>query len=71
LAAAVRELRGYLEQQGLQVEPTARSSTPNSGGAFFKYSGPVCCSQVRVSWEANDAGKVESINALYSDTGCP
>jgi hypothetical protein len=69
--SSVRELRVYLEQQGLQVEPTARSSRPNSGVAFFKYGGPVCGSQVRVGWEANAAGKVESINALYSDTGCP
>lgn len=69
--SSVRELKGYLEQQGLQIEPTGRSSTPNSGVAFFKYNGPVCGSQVRVSWEADAAGTVKSIHALYGDTGCP
>ena len=64
-------LKGYLQQQGLQIEPTARSSTPNSGAASFKYNRSVCGSQVRVSWEADAAGKVASIDASYSDIGCP
>jgi hypothetical protein len=69
--SSVRELKDYLEQQGLQVGPAARSSTPNRGVASFKYGGSVCGSQVRVNLEADAAGKVESIDALYSDTGCP
>lgn len=69
--SSVRELARYLEQQGLAVEPAARSSTFNSGVAFFKYGGPVCGSQVRVNWKGDAAGKVKSIDALYSDTGCP
>ena len=64
--SSVRELESYLEQQGLQT-----SSTPTSGVALFKYSGTVCGSQVRVSWEADAAGKVASIDASYSDIGCP
>jgi hypothetical protein len=69
--SSVRELRDYLRKEGLQVEPAAPSSTPNSGVASVKYGGAVCGSQVRVSWEGDAAGKVRSIEALYSDTGCP
>jgi len=69
--SSVRELTDYLEQQGLQVEPIARPSTPKTGAASFKYDGAVCGSQVRVSWEADGAGKVKSIDAFYGDTGCP
>ena len=67
----VRELRDYLKQQGLQVGPAARPSTPNSGVASFKYGGPICGSKVLISWNADAAGKIESIDALYTDTGCP
>ena len=69
--SSVHELRNYLEQQGFQVERTAHSSTPNGGEASLKYGGPICGSQVRASWEADGAGKIESIDALYSDSGCP
>ena len=69
--SSVSKLRDYLGQQGLQVEPSAPSSTPKSGVASIKYGGPVCGSQVRVSWEGDVAGKVQRIDALYSDSGCP
>jgi hypothetical protein len=65
------KLRQYLKQQGLRIEPAPRSLTPNTGVASFKYRGSVCGSQVRVSWRADAAGRVESIDALYADTGCP
>jgi hypothetical protein len=65
------KLREYLEQQGLRVEPAARSPTPNGGVAFVKYNGSVCGSQVRVTWKGDAAGRIERIDALYSDTGCP
>lgn len=68
--SSVRELRNYLQQQGLRVEPAERSR-PTSGAASFKYGGFVCGSQVRVNWNANAAGKVQTIDALYADTGCP
>lgn len=68
--SSVRELRNYLQQQGLQIADANRS-TPMSGVASFKYGGFVCGSQVRVNWNAGAAGKVETISALYADTGCP
>ena len=71
IGSSAAKLREYLQQQGLQVEAATRSSTPNSGIASFKYNGSVCGSQVRVRWEWDSAGRIESIYALYSDTGCP
>ena len=71
VGSSARELENYLAQQGMAVESAASSPTPNSGVASFKYSGSVCGSQVRVTWEADGAGKVKKIDALYTDTGCP
>jgi|KBSMisStaDraftv2_1062788.scaffolds.fasta_scaffold51109_3 hypothetical protein len=67
--SSTAKLEDYLRQQGLDVgkHPT----TPTSGVASFKYTGSVCGSQVRVSWKGDSAGRVESIDALFSDTGCP
>lgn len=67
----MRELKSYLEQQGLQIEPNSSPSKPNSGVASFKYGSPICGSQVRVSWEGDETGKVESLHAIFGDTGCP
>jgi hypothetical protein len=69
--SSVRDLKDYLEQQGLEVEPTARSSTQNSGAASFEYGGPLCGSRVRVVWESDGAGKIKRIDVVYGDTGCP
>jgi hypothetical protein len=66
-----RKLRAYLKQQGLQVARTALSSTSRGGAASFKYGSSLCGSRVRVSWESDAAGKIESIDGSYSDTGCP
>lgn len=64
-------LKRYLEEQGLQIELNSRLPEPYAGVASVKYGGPICGSQIRVSWIANEAGKVDSVEALYSDSGCP
>ena len=66
-----RQLTAYLQQQGLGVERDDRRSLPITRTATFKYSSLVCGSQVRVSWVANAAHAIQSIDALYADTGCP
>ena len=67
--SSTAELKEYLAQQGLNIgEP---SPTATTGIASFKYSGSICGSQVRVSWKGDPAGRVESVDALFSDTGCP
>jgi len=65
------KLAAYLERQGLRVEQVERAPHPPTGSASFKYGSVVCGSQVRISWSADKAGKVQSIDALYGDTGCP
>lgn len=64
-------LKNYLEEQGLQIETNSRLPEPYAGVASVKYGGPICGSQIRVSWMTNGAGKVDSVDALYSDSGCP
>ena len=61
----------YLEQQGLRVVRTEHSSASSTGVASFKFGGFICGSQVRVIWDADAARTIQSIHALYSDTGCP
>lgn len=64
-------LKKYLEEQGLQIDTKSRLPEPYGGRAALKYGGSICGSQIRVIWMANEAGKVDSIDALYSDSGCP
>jgi hypothetical protein len=59
-----QKLAYYLEQQGLRVDRTDRI-------ASIRYGGSICGSQVRVNWTVNSAHSIVSIDALYSDTGCP
>lgn len=65
------QLTEYLKQQGLKVERVTKPSGAVSGVASFKYGGPVCGSQVRIQWETDATRKIEMIDSLYSDTGCP
>lgn len=67
--SSTAKLKEYLRQQGLDVGKP--SPTEASGLASFKYSGSVCGSEVRVRWKGDQAGRIESIDALFSDTGCP
>lgn len=64
-------LKKYLEEQGLEIMTNSRLPEPYADVASVKYGGQICGSQIRVSWTANGAGKVDSIDALYSDSGCP
>jgi len=64
------KLGEYLKEQGLRVERVADPSASISGVASIKYGSSFCGSQVRVSWTADAAGKIESVEAMYSDTGC-
>ncbi len=64
-------LKKYLEEQGMQIETNSRLPEPYAGLASVKYGGSICGSKIRVIWMANEAGKVDSIDALYSDSGCP
>jgi hypothetical protein len=64
-------LKKYLKEQGLQIETNSRLPEPYAGVASVKYGEPICGSQIRVIWMANEAGNVDSIDALYSDSGCP
>jgi hypothetical protein len=66
-----RKLTEYLRQQGLKVVRTTGSSGRISGEASVKYGSSFCGSQVRVNWTAGMTNKVESIDTLYADTGCP
>lgn len=68
--SSTAKLEDYLRRQGLDVGK--HPATPTSGVALFKYSGSFLCgSQVRVVWKGDPAGRVESIGALFGDTGCP
>lgn len=69
--SAEHNLAQYLAHQGLSVERKGRPSGPVSGLATFKTVGAICGSEVLVDWAADSKGKIESINALFSDTGCP
>jgi len=66
-----RKLQEYLAQQGLKVERTARPSEPYSGVAYLRYGGPICGSQVRVIWSSDEVQKLQNIDAIFGDTGCP
>lgn len=69
--SSAQALAAYLEQQGLRVERAPEGSNPNIGTASIKYGGFPCGSQVRVRWGTDAAHSVESVDALFSDTGCP
>jgi len=60
-------LRKYLEEQGLQIETNSRLPEASAGVASVRYGGSICGSQIRVSWLANEDGKVDRIDALYVD----
>jgi hypothetical protein len=62
-------LAKYLAEQGMLVERGKPASA--TGVASFKTSGFPCGSQVRVTWVADSAHAIHSIDALYGDTGCP
>lgn len=64
-------LEKYLKQQGLQIETNSRLPEPYAGLASVKYGGSICGSQIRVIWMAKEPGKVDRIDALYGDSGCP
>ena len=71
IGSSERKLKAYLEQQGLRIETTAGQPEPISGVARIRYDAPICGSQVRVSWVADKANNIQSIDVLYGDTGCP
>ncbi|WEK46492.1 MAG: hypothetical protein P0Y56_16015 [Candidatus Andeanibacterium colombiense] len=63
-----RKLATYLEQQGLRIE---HSSPSDEHIASLKYGGPICGSQVRVQWVADNDHVIRSMDVIYTDTGCP
>jgi len=65
------QLNEYLKQQGMKVERATKLTGSVSGVASFRYGGPVCGSQVRIQWEADAKHRIETVDGLYSDTGCP
>ncbi|WP_374147940.1 hypothetical protein [Sphingomonas sp. 28-63-12] len=62
--SAEQKLAHYLEQQGLRVDRAERE-------ASVRYDRFPCGSQVRVNWTVNSTHSIATVDALYSDTGCP
>lgn len=70
--SSAQRLEKYLEEQGLLIEGPNYPWVPlNSGVASLQFGSSFCGSQVQVSWAADAERKIQSIDALYSDTGCP
>lgn len=69
--SSARQLSEYLEQQGLRTEGDRRIGSITRGVASLRFGWSICGSQVRVSWAANAANELQSVEVLYSDTGCP
>jgi hypothetical protein len=69
--SSARQLSDYLGQQGLRIERDRRNPVHDAGVASVRFGWSICGSQVRVSWAANAANELQSVDVLYSDTGCP
>lgn len=63
-------LARYLEDQGLGID-TGPIVGEWSGRASIRTSGIICGSQVVVSWAVDKAKTIQSLDAMYADTGCP
>lgn len=58
-----RALVAYVKSQEMTlIEP---------GWAEIRRDGFVCGNRVRATWTTDGAHRISTINALYSDTGCP
>lgn len=62
--SAEQKLTDYLKDQGLRVDRPERE-------ASVRYDRFPCGNEVRVNWTVNAARSIASVDALYSDTGCP
>jgi hypothetical protein len=66
-----RGLKDFLTEQGFEVSYPAHQSASASRVASLKFGASFCGSQVRVIWEADAVGRIENMEARYTDTGCP
>lgn len=63
------ELKDYLQTQGLSIDTLPAEKGVAS--ASYKFGAPICGSQVRVVWEADNLNRLRAVEAVYGDTGCP